>query len=56
VGSRRGRIEGAELEKENKRNGGVRGYFTALEGLVGVGEQCGSVTLPHSSPPLSISG
>jgi hypothetical protein len=69
VGSQRGRSEGAELEREDKRGGGVesggvkerrgggvRGYFTALEGLVGVGEQCGNVTLPHSSPPMSISG
>jgi hypothetical protein len=56
VWSRRGRSEGAELEGENKRGGGVRGYFTAPEGLVGVGEQCGNVTLLHSSPPLSISG
>jgi hypothetical protein len=56
MGSRRGRSEGAELEGENKRGGGVRGYFTAQEGLVGVGEQCGNVTLPHSSPPWSISG
>ncbi len=31
--------------------GGVRGYFTALEGWLGVGEQCDNVTLPHSSPP-----
>ncbi len=45
VGSRRGSREGAELEGENKRGGGVRGYFTAPEGLVGVGEQCGNVTL-----------
>jgi hypothetical protein len=37
VGSRRRRNEGAKLERENKRGGGVRGYFTALEGLVGVG-------------------
>jgi hypothetical protein len=37
------------------RGGGVRGYFIALEGLVGVGEQCSNVTLPHSSPPWSIS-
>jgi hypothetical protein len=28
VGSRRGRSEGAVLERENKRGGGVRGYFT----------------------------
>jgi hypothetical protein len=56
VGSRRGRSEGVELKGENKRGGGVRGYFTTLEGLVGVGEQCGNVTLPHSSPPWSISG
>jgi hypothetical protein len=32
------------------------GYFTAVEGLVRVGEQCGKVTLPNSSPPWSISG
>ncbi len=56
VGSQRWRSEGAELKGENKRGGGVRGYFNALEGLVGVGEQCGNVTLPHSSPPWSISG
>ncbi len=56
MGSRRGRSEGAELEWENKRGGGVRAYFTALEGLVGVGEQCGNVSLPHSSPPWSTSG
>ncbi len=31
----------------------MRGYFTALEGLVEVGEQCGNVTLWHSSPPWS---
>ncbi len=37
MGSRRGRSKGAELEGENKRGGGVRGYFTALEGLVGWG-------------------
>ncbi len=46
MGSRRGRSEGAELEGENNRGGGgggVRGYVTALEGLVGVGEQCGTV-------------
>jgi hypothetical protein len=30
-GSRRGRTEGAELEGENKRGGGVRGYLTALQ-------------------------
>ncbi len=48
--SRRGRSEGAELEGENKRGGGVMGYFTTLEGLVGLGEQCDNVTLPHSSP------
>jgi hypothetical protein len=34
VGSRRGRSEGAELEGENKRGGGVR-------------EHCGKETLPH---------
>jgi hypothetical protein len=55
-GESRGRSKGAELEGENKRGGGMRGYFTALEGLVGVGEQCGNVTLLHSSPPWSISG
>ncbi len=62
--TRLGRMEGDELEGENKRRGGVeggwgggvRGYFTALEGLVGVGKQCGNVTLLHSSPPWSISG
>ncbi len=43
---------GGELEELE----GVRGFFTALEGLVGVGEQCCNVTLPHSSPPWSISG
>jgi hypothetical protein len=37
VGSRRGRSAGAELEGENKKGGGARGYFTALEGLVGGG-------------------
>jgi hypothetical protein len=56
VGSRRGRSKGAEVEGENKRGGGVSGYFTALEGLVGVGEQCGNVTLPPSLHPWSISG
>ncbi len=50
MGSRRGRTEEAELKGENKRGGGVMGYLTALEGLVGVGEQCDNVTLPHSSP------
>jgi hypothetical protein len=34
------------LEGENKRGRGVRGNFTALKGLVWVGEQCGNVTLP----------
>ncbi len=53
MGSRRGRSEGAELKGENKKGGGVRGYFTALEGLV---EQCVNITLPRSSPPWSISG
>jgi hypothetical protein len=48
-GEARGRIKGVE-------GGGVRGFFTALEGLVRVGEQCGNITLPHSSPPWSISG
>jgi hypothetical protein len=43
----RGRIKGVK---------GMRGYFAALEGLVGVGEQWGNVILPHSSPPWSISG
>jgi hypothetical protein len=64
VGSRRGRIKGAELEGENKRDGGVEGWrgwrgeglLYALEGLMGVGEQCVNVTLLHSSPPWSISG
>jgi hypothetical protein len=43
VGSRRGRSEAAQLEGENKRGGGVRGYFDALEELVGMGELCGKV-------------
>ncbi len=33
-----GEKRGGELEGENKRGGGVRGYFTALEGLVGWGK------------------
>jgi hypothetical protein len=36
--------------------GGVRGYFKPVEWLVGEEEQCGNVTLPHSSPPSSTSG
>ncbi len=44
----RGRIKGVEGWRggrvEGGGGGGVRGYFTALEGLPGVGEQCGNVT------------
>jgi hypothetical protein len=54
-GESEGRSEGAELEGENKWGGGVtlphwRGYFTTLEGLVGIGEQCSKVTLPRTAP------
>ncbi len=72
VGSWRGRSEGAELEGENKRGGGVEGVegwrgggvegwrggrlLYRIGGVGGGGEQCGNVTLPHSSHPWSISG
>jgi hypothetical protein len=54
---RGGRVGGGELKGvEGWRGWRVRGYFTAVEGFVRVGEQCGNVTLPCSSPPWSISG
>jgi hypothetical protein len=56
VGSQRGEARVPCFRGRIKGLQGVRGYFTALEGLVRVGEQCGNVTLPHSSPPWSISG
>jgi hypothetical protein len=39
---------------QNVMDGGVNGYFTALDGLVGLGEQCGKVTLTHCSPPPTL--
>jgi hypothetical protein len=59
VGIWSGEKRGGQVGRKNKRGGGVEGvrcYFTAPEGLVGVGQQCGYVTLPHSSPPWSTSG
>ncbi len=47
MGSRRGQEKGPSWRGRIKGVEGWRGYFTALEGLVGVGEQCGKVTLPH---------
>jgi hypothetical protein len=56
VGSRRGRSEGAELERENKRGGGGGGVTLSHWRGWGGGGQCGNVTLPHSSSPSSTSG
>jgi hypothetical protein len=56
VGSRRGRSEGAELEGENKRGGGVEGLKPMCGCDGGVGWLCGKKTfLPSKifSPSIS---
>ncbi len=63
VGSRRGKSEGAELEGEIKRGGGVEWLKPMCEGDRGVGWQCGKkillgrkVFLPHCqhTPPITL--